>query len=295
MTDPRIDLHRHSNYSDGVQSPTELMVAAKNEGLDVVALTDHDTTAGWDEARDACVNLGMTFVPGVEMSAALSGHSIHVLGYLVDPTNEFFASECSKTRDDRVARFEAMVNRIHEDHGGLTLEFAYSFHREGATLGRPTIARALVDLGIAESVDDAFAGILAPDNRQYFVGHYAPTVSTAVDSITQAGGVAVLAHPWTATRASLGGFAEHGIDPADYLRSLVDVGLAGLEVHHSENTPEGLEQLLRLAAEFDLIVTGSSDYHGPGMKPILPGAHTTSAENFERIVARATGQRVTRP
>ena len=295
MTDPRIDLHLHSNYSDGVQSPTELMVAAKDEGLDVVALTDHDTTAGWDEARDACVNLGMTFVPGVEMSAALYGHSIHVLGYLVDPTNDVFASECSKTRDDRVARFEAMVNRIHEDHGGMTLEFAYSFHREGATLGRPTIARALVDLGIAESVDDAFAGILAPDNRQYFVGHYAPTVSTAVDAITQAGGVAVLAHPWTATRASLGGFAERGIDPAEYVRSLVDVGLAGLEVHHSENTPEGREQLLRLAAEFDLIVTGSSDYHGPGMKPILPGAHTTSADNFERIVARGTGQRVTSP
>lgn len=268
------------------------MVAAKNQGLDVVALTDHDTTAGWAEAQLACSDLGMTFVPGVEMSASLHGHSIHVLGYLVDPTNPYFAEECSKTRDDRVFRFEAMVERIHDDHGGMTVEFAYSFHREGATLGRPTIARALVDLGIVASVDEAFSSILAPDNKEYYVGHYAPTVATAVDAITRAGGVAVLAHPWTATRASLGGFAERGLDPVEYLQSLVEVGLAGLEVHHSENTPHGREELLRLAAEFDLIVTGSSDYHGPGMKPILPGAHTTSLENFERIVARGTGQRV---
>jgi predicted metal-dependent phosphoesterase TrpH len=270
------------------------MVTAKNQGLDVVALTDHDTTAGWEEARAACADLGMTFVPGVEMSASLHGHSIHVLGYLVDPTNETFAAECSKTRDDRVARFEAMVERIHEDHGGMTVEFAYSFHREGATLGRPTIARALVDLGIVASVDDAFSSILAPNNREYYVGHYAPTVSTAVEAITQSGGVAVLAHPWTSTRASLGGFAEHGIDPIAYVQSLIDVGLAGLEVNHSENTAEGVEQLLRLAAEFDLIVTGSSDYHGPGMKDILPGAHTTSEANFERILSQGTGQRVVR-
>jgi predicted metal-dependent phosphoesterase TrpH len=270
------------------------MVTAKNEGLDVVALTDHDTTAGWDEAREACSNLGMTFVPGVEMSASLYGHSIHVLGYLVDPDNDDFAAECSKTRDDRVARFEAMVERIHEDHGGMTVEFAYSFHRDGATLGRPTIARALVDLGIVSSVDEAFSGILAPDNREYYVGHYAPTVSTAVEVISKAGGVAVLAHPWTSTRASLGGFEERGIDPRAYLQSLVDVGLAGLEVHHSENTPHGKEQLLQFAAEFDLIVTGSSDYHGPGMKPILPGAHLTSEANFERILARGSGQRVVR-
>ena len=115
-----------------------------------------------------------------------------------------------------------------------------------------------------------------------------------MEVISKAGGVAVLAHPWTSTRASLGGFEERGIDPRAYLQSLVDVGLAGLEVHHSENSTHGKEQLLRFAAEFDLIVTGSSDYHGPGMKPILPGAHTTSEANFERILARGSGQRVVR-
>jgi predicted metal-dependent phosphoesterase TrpH len=131
-----------------------------------------------------------------------------------------------------------MVERIHEDHGGMTVEFAYSFHREGATLGRPTIARALVDLGIVESVDEAFSSILAPNNREYYVGHYAPTVSTAVEAITQSGGVAVLAHPWTSTRASLGGFAEHGIDDASVqIQRAFLLGWVNGIAYHAERKP----------------------------------------------------------
>ena len=289
MTSPRIDLHLHSTCSDGVESPTTVMEVAHRQGLDIVALTDHDTTAGWDEARIACARLGMTFVPGIEFSASLDGDSVHLLGYLVDPTYPDLVDEANKTRDDRVWRFETMVLKIGADFPGVTLDFVYTFHTDGGTLGRPTIARALVDLGIVASVSEAFDEILAPDNDKYFVGHYAPTIERAIEVVVAAGGVPVFAHPWTADRASLARPDLTDAEIDDRFGALVDRGLAGLEVHHSENTPFGRERLAAIAARFDLIVTGSSDYHGEGMKPILPGAHTTSPAMFERIAERGTG------
>lgn len=294
MTSPRIDLHLHSTCSDGVESPTRVMEVAHAQGLDVVSLTDHDTTSGWDEARDACARLGMTWVPGIEFSASLEGDSVHLLGYLVDPTFPDLVEEAGKTRDDRVWRFESMVSKISADFPDLTLEFVLTFHTEGGTLGRPTIARALLDLGVVGSVSEAFDEILAPDNEKYFVGHYAPTIERAIDVVLAAGGVPVFAHPWTAERASLArpGLSDEEIDAK--FGALVDRGLAGLEVHHSENTPFGRKRLAAIAARYNLIVTGSSDYHGDGMKPVLPGEHTTDPDMFERIAALGTGSDIVR-
>ena len=186
------------------------MRAARNAGLDIVALTDHDTTDGWDEARDACAELGMTFVPGIEFSASHNGSIVHLLGYLVDPTEPTFADTCARTRDDRQWRFEKMVDNLHQDFDGMTREFAYSFHVDGATLGRPTIARALVDLGIVATVSEAFDDLLSSSNDRYYAGHYAPTIEDAIAIVRGAGGVPVLAHPWTATRTTLVG--DHDTD-----------------------------------------------------------------------------------
>ncbi|MEY4312801.1 MAG: hypothetical protein RLZZ319_310 [Actinomycetota bacterium] len=284
-----IDLHLHSTCSDGVESPTHVMEVAKAQGVGIAALTDHDTTAGWNEARDACARLGMTWVPGIEFSASLDGDSVHLLGYLVDPTNPDLLEESGKTKDDRVWRFETMVEKINADIAGLSLEFVYSFHTEGATLGRPTIARALVDLGVVASVSEAFEEILSPENEKYFVGHYAPSIERAIEVVVGAGGVPVFAHPWTADRASLARpeLTDDEIDGK--FGALVDLGLAGLEVHHEENTAFGRERLASIAAKFDLIITGSSDYHGAGMKPVLPGIHTTAPAMFERIAAAGSG------
>jgi predicted metal-dependent phosphoesterase TrpH len=268
------------------------MEVAKEQRLDVVSLTDHDTTAGWDEARAACARLGMTFVPGIEFSASLDGDSVHLLGYLVDPDFPDLVDEATKTKDDRVWRFETMVEKISADIAGLTRDFVYSFHTEGGTLGRPTIARALVELGVVATVSEAFDEILAPDNERYFVGHYAPTIERAIEVAVAAGGVPVFAHPWTADRASLASpdLSDAAIDAK--FGALVDIGLAGLEVHHEENTPFGRERLAAIAARYDLIITGSSDYHGDGMKPVLPGQHTTAPDMFERISATGTGSAI---
>jgi predicted metal-dependent phosphoesterase TrpH len=292
MTSPRIDLHLHSTCSDGVETPTRVMEVADAQGLDVVSLTDHDTTAGWDEARAACARLGMTWVPGIEFSASLEGDSVHLLGYLVDPDFPDLVDEANKTRDDRVWRFESMVSKIAADIPALTLDYVLTFHTEGGTLGRPTIARALLDLGVVSSVSEAFDEILAPDNAKYFVGHYAPTIERAIEVVVAAGGVPVFAHPWTAERASLArpGLTDSEIDAK--FGALVDIGLAGLEVHHSENTPFGQERLATIASRYDLIVTGSSDYHGDGMKPVLPGEHVTDPAMFDRIAALGTGSKI---
>ena len=289
MSDPRIDLHLHSNRSDGSESPAVVMRAAKNAGLDVVALTDHDTTDGWDEARSACSELGMSFVPGIEFSASHNGSIVHLLGYLVNPRHPEFAAACERTRDDRVWRFEKMVDNLHQDFGGMTKEFAYSFHVEGATLGRPTIARALIDLGIVSTVSEAFDDLLSSSNERYYAGHYAPTLEDAIVLVTAAGGVPVLAHPWTSTRTTLVTEADSDEQVETRFAALAEIGLAGLEVHHEENTAYGRERLAAIAAHLDLIVTGSSDYHGLDTKPVKPGAHTTSPANLERILALGTG------
>lgn len=288
MTEPRIDLHLHSNFSDGSEPPAVVMRAAKEAGLDVVSLTDHDTTDGWNDARVACDELGLTFIPGVEFSASVKGDIVHLLGYLVDPDNAEFSAACARTRNDRTTRFEAMVDNLHADFGGMTREFAYSFYREGATLGRPTIARALVDLGIVSSVSEAFDDLLSTRSR-YYAGHSAPPLDDAIALVRAAGGVPVLAHPWTLSRTTVVDPSHTDDEVDEVFAGLVAAGLAGVEVHHTDNTPYGRERLTAIAARYDLIVTGSSDYHGLDTKPVAPGVHTTSPANLERILALGTG------
>lgn len=272
------DLHLHSNHSDGTETPAEVVRAAHSHGIRTVALTDHDRTTGWDEAGDAAVALGMTFIPGIEFSSRHEWRSVHVLGYLFDPSNPDLVAETRRIREDRVGRAERIVRRIGRDHD-LTWDDVLAQTTPDATVGRPHIADALVARGIIRDRAEAFEGILHP-RAGYYEPHYAPDPLTAVRLITRAGGVAVIAHPATSGRDRM--------MPLSFFDRLVAEGLGGLEIDHRENTADGKRMLREIAARHDLIVTGSSDYHGAG-KPNVPGENTTSDEMVARIVAAGTG------
>ncbi|HPT94768.1 MAG TPA: PHP domain-containing protein [Microbacteriaceae bacterium] len=268
----------HSSQSDGTEPPAEVVAAAHRFGMRTMALTDHDTTSGWAEAGDAARALGVTFIPGMELSAAHEGRSVHILAYLIDPEHAGLRRATDRIRDSRIGRAEAMVKNIGRDYD-FTWDDVLAQTTDGATVGRPHIADALVARGYAHDRSAAFNEILHPA-RGYFVSHYAPDPATAVSLINEAGGVAVIAHPVPAGRGRM--------LPMGVLRELIGLGLGGFEIGHRENTDEGKRTLRQLAREHDLIVTGSSDYHGTG-KPNQPGEFTTTDEMVERIIAQATG------
>ncbi|MER2134347.1 MAG: PHP domain-containing protein [Arthrobacter sp.] len=281
----RIDLHTHSNVSDGTEAPGAVMASAAAAGLDAVALTDHDSTAGWPEAAEAARTLGLVFVPGMEVSCRTEeGISVHVLSYLHDPSHPGLLAEIAKSRSARVSRAERMVERLAEDYP-ISWADVQEQVAPGATIGRPHIADALVAAGVVPNRSAAFTGILTARSR-YFVAHYAPDPADAVRLIREAGGVPVFAHPEASARGRVVG--EH------IYRQMIDAGLAGLEIEHRDNPEDGRAYLRRLAAEHSLLVTGSSDYHGTG-KPNLLGENTTSAQVLERIEELGTGTPVIRP
>ncbi|HWV49193.1 MAG TPA: PHP domain-containing protein [Microbacterium sp.] len=272
------DLHLHSNHSDGTQAPAEVVRQAHLHGIRTLALTDHDRTSGWDEAGRAAAELDMTFLPGMELSAKHEWRSVHVLGYLFDPVDPALAAETDRIRGDRVGRAERIVRSIGRDYD-LNWDDVLAQIMQDATVGRPHIADALVARGIVRDRAEAFDGILHP-REGYYEPHYAPDPLTAVRLITRAGGVAIIAHPVTAGRDRM--------MPVSFIERLIAEGLGGFEIDHRENTEDGKRLLRAIAAEHDLIVTGSSDYHGAG-KPNIPGENTTSDEMVARIIERATG------
>jgi len=278
VPDPFIDLHAHSSVSDGTERPAELVRAAAAAGLDAVALTDHDTTAGWADATTAALELPLTLLPGLELSTRIGYRSVHVLGYLVDPEHPGLVEETTRIRDGRLSRAHRMVDRIAEDHP-ITWADVLAQSSPGATIGRPHIADALVARGLESDRSAAFRGILHPASG-YYEPHEAPSPLRGVELIRQAGGVPVIAHPAASSRGIV-------IDEP-MLRSLVDAGLGGLEVDHRENLAHGKRTLLDWATRYDLFVTGSSDYHGTG-KPNRLGEHRTARVSFDAIVAQATG------
>jgi predicted metal-dependent phosphoesterase TrpH len=272
------DLHLHSNHSDGTQPPAEVVRQAHAHGVRTAALTDHDRTTGWIEAGDAAVERGMTFIPGMELSAKHEWRSVHVLGYLFDPTDVALIAETDRIRGDRFGRAERIVRNIGRDYD-LVWDDVLAQTMADATVGRPHIADALVARGIVRDRSEAFDGILHP-REGYYEPHYAPDPLTAVRLITEAGGVAIIAHPVTSGRDRM--------MPVPFIERLIAAGLGGFEVEHRENTEQGKRILRDIAAKHDLIVTGSSDYHGAG-KPNLPGENTTADDMVERLIERATG------
>jgi 3',5'-nucleoside bisphosphate phosphatase len=273
-----IDLHTHSSVSDGTETPGRLIRAAAAAGLGTVALTDHDSTAGWAEATRVAQSTGITFIPGMEFSTRVQHSSVHLLAYLFDPTNAAIVAETARIRQARLVRAEQMVHRIGADYA-LTWDDVLAQTTAGATVGRPHIADALVARGHALTRSEAFAGILHW-KAGYYQPHYAPSPVHAVRLVRAAGGVPVLAHP--ATR----GVGDMISEPR--LAELVDAGLFGIELDHRENEPEAKAKLRALAAQYHLAVTGSSDYHGEG-KPNRLGDNTTAPDVLEAIIEQAIG------
>ena len=280
----RIDLHTHSNVSDGTETPAEVIRSAAKAGLDAVALTDHDSTDGWDQAAEAAVQQGLAFVPGMEISCRTDkGISVHLLSYLHDPTHPGLLEEINKSRDARLTRAERMVTLLSEDYP-LTWDDVIHHVAPGATVGRPHIADALVAAGVVADRSEAFNSILTSHSR-YFSQHYAPDPALAVGLVRAAGGVPVFAHPVASSRGRIVGDKTY--------REMIDAGLLGLEIDHRDNPEEGRKFLRDLAAEHGLLITGSSDYHGTG-KPNLLGENLTDPAVLERIEERGTGSTVVR-
>lgn len=268
----RIDLHAHSDASDGTESPAQVVVAAAEAGLDVVALTDHDTTRGWAEAAATAREVGVALVRGVELSCRHHGRSLHLLSYLHDPEHPALLGEAERVRTARQDRARQMVDRLSRDFP-LTWADVEEQTTGDATVGRPHIADALVALGVVPDRSTAFADILATGSP-YWVPHHAIRLPDAIELVLEAGGVPVLAHP---------GSVERGrpVDESE-LADLVRHGLAGVEVWHRDNPPAEQRQLAALAERFELLATGSSDYHGAG-KPNRLGEHLTDPLVLELI------------
>ncbi|GAA5156546.1 PHP domain-containing protein [Nocardioides marinquilinus] len=271
----RIDLHTHSAMSDGTASPAELAAQARAADLDVVALTDHDTTAGWAEAADAAVQHGVALVRGIEVSARHRGHGVHLLAYLPDPTHPALAAMLERIVAGRSSRAPAMVAALNRAGVAITLDDV----GERAVTGRPHVADALVRLGVVASRDEAFEQWLDV-GRPGYVDRYAAPVVEAIGVVADAGGVTVVAHPWARGR-------RDALPPSE-LAVLAAAGLTGVEVDHREHErPDVRDELRALARDLDLVVTGSSDHHGTGKVDHDLGCHTTDPEQYERLLAAA--------
>ncbi|MDQ3887512.1 MAG: PHP domain-containing protein [Actinomycetota bacterium] len=279
----RIDLHAHSTASDGTDSPAGLVEAAASAGLDVVAITDHDTTAGWAEAV-AALPAGLRLIRGAEFSClAPDGRGgsvpVHLLGYLFDPASPAVTAEQTRLRDERRHRLWMMAERMAADGFPVDPDALLAGLAIDAPAGRPHLARALVAAEVVASVEEAFTRFLATGGR-YYVGRVDTDVRTAVRMVCQAGGVAVLAHAFASRRGPV-------VEPT-VIVELAAVGLGGLEVDHPDHDRRSRDQLRMLADDLGLLTTGSSDYHGTN-KPVRLGQEMTAAQAWERIEAAATG------
>jgi len=277
-----IDLHTHTNCSDGTDSPRELVNKAIVQGLEVLGLTDHDTTSGWQEATET-LRGSLKLVLGSEISCLTNdGVSVHMLGLLFDPEHEEMQRVLEETRDGRLPRMRKMIEKMRAEGMDISIEDVELAMPPGATMGRPHLADALVAKKIVKSRDEAFVDLLHNESR-FYVSHAAPTPVEAIALIRRAGGVAVIAHPFASLRG-------HILKAQDF-SELVAAGLNGIEVDHRDQNLDERAMLRTIAHELDLVVTGSSDYHGTGKLNSLAENHT-HREQWEKLESLANARRV---
>lgn len=274
----RIDLHAHSTASDGTDTPAELVRNAAAAGLDVVALTDHDTTRGYAEAI-AALPEGLTLVTGAELSCRIGGVSMHLLAYLFDPEEPALLAERELVRDDRVPRAQGMVAKLNALDVPVTWEQVRRIAGEGS-VGRPHVATALVELGVVASVNDAFTQDWLADGGRAYVEKHETDPFEAIRLVKAAGGVTVFAHPAAAKRGRT--------VPESAIAEMATAGLDGIEVDHMDHDEDTRARLRGLAKDLGLLTTGSSDYHG-SRKTCVLGEYVTDPEVYGEITRRATG------
>lgn len=275
----KIDLHTHSRVSDGTDTPEELVRSAYEQGLDVLGITDHDTTEGWEEAAETATDFGLTLVRGIEISTKLGRESVHLLAYLPDPTYPPLVEALERIldgRDDRVPKIVGALNGLGID---ITVDAVKTMAGEAAATGRPHVADVLVANGVVANRDEAFSEYLSP-GRPAYVERYAAGLEDTIGLVRDAGGVTVLAHPW-------GRHAAEGLDEAGIAR-LVEIGLTGIEVDHQDHAPEVRDELRDIAGNLGIVVTGSSDYHGLGKTNHDLACNTTDPDEYARLVEAAS-------
>ena len=275
---PGIDLHTHSSYSDGTLSPRTLVELAKDRGLDVLALTDHDSIAGIAEAREAATLAGIELVPGVEFSAEHDGTSIHVLAYWPDEDDAEFQAELLRLQESRLHRGERMVEKLRELGYPITFERIREI-AGGRNIVRPHIAQALVEAGAIQREDDAYTDAFIGDGGRAYVAKHALDPVDALAVIKRAGGVCVIAHP--------GMWRGNDPVPDELIEKMAVAGMDGIEVDHPDQTPEQRAHYREIANRLGLITTGSTDYHGERSPDVLPGDETTDPNAFAELKRRA--------
>lgn len=277
-----IDLHTHTTCSDGTDSPLALVKKAAAAGVTVLGITDHDSTSGWLEARQS-IHGELQLALGAEVSCLTEdGISVHMLGLLFDGENKPLQQLLSDSRDTRIPRMKKMIENLQGAGYEITIDDVAAATPAGATLGRPHLADALVAKKIVKSRDEAFADLLNNDSP-FYVSHFAPTPEESIRAIRAAGGVAVIAHPFASRRGQT-------LSPESF-SSLVAAGLNGIEVFHRDQSEDERSQLIEIATVLDLVITGSSDYHGTGKLNQL-GENTTAEAEWERLESMADQRRV---
>ena len=272
-----IDLHTHSTASDGTTPPELLVVQAREQGLDVLALTDHDTTGGWAAAEHARP-AGLALVRGAEVSCVRDGISLHLLAYLFDPAEPALADALRALRESRVGRAERMAQLLEADGTGVT--WARVQELASGTVGRPHVAQAIVEQGHVADVSAAFTPEWIGTGGRYYAGKLELDVLDAIRLVVGAGGVPVFAHPCATARGRT--------VSDDVIAQMAGAGLVGLEVDHVDHDAAARAHLTGLAGELGLLSTGSSDFHGAN-KTVQLGAHTTSEPAYDAVLAAACG------
>lgn len=274
----RIDLHTHSRVTDGTDTPTMLVMKAFQAGLDVIALTDHDTFDGVAEALEAGKRIGVKVLTGIELSCSLGGQVIHLLGYGCDVWNRALNEELAKVRVGRTQRLPEMCSRLREQGVEVTLDEVMSVAQGAPSIGRPHVADAMVAKGIVKDRQEAFDRYLAQDKPAY-VPRYSIELGRAIDLVHEAKGVAVLAHPW--------GRGGREVLTAPVIERLTrEHGLDGIETDHRDHDRDTRLLLFELGARLGLIRTGSSDYHGAKRPDRELGCFTTRKSAYLELVAR---------
>ena len=284
----KIDLHSHSNCSDGKESVSTVFAEAKRAGVDVLALTDHDTTHGWAEAAVAAKNEGIGFIPGIEISTRVhlpdTSFGMHMLAYLPDPNHPALKFALEEVVIGREKRLQAIVELVSADYD-INWQDVLDELEEGATAGRPAVADALIKKGHFTHRDEVFEKIWESSRKYSMPNREVPDTMDAIDLIRAAGGVPIIAHPLARGKRPP---KEFGF-PLKHYEAMIERGLAGFEAWHRDVEQDSRDWLINLAKKHDLIITGSSDYHGIQGKPNRLGENTTSDEMLQRILKQGTG------